>query len=184
MIEEQTPGWVESAYLNAEGSISHDMRASLFISSVHEFIECTRQNVSFLDFVLHGQTEVNEIVNFFSSCTSEFIIIPTVLKPMSRVSIGHMTLIIVDKINQRIVYYNSTGSSPLHESRPIKNIGTDIGVLTLLCRLQSLLSFEILYSPRQDQAFYSIFTCGRFSKQFIERYVLFPHLSLLVPIGM
>ena len=181
LVRKIDPTWVDAIYLTMEEYISPCMRASHFIAAVNSFISISNIDVYFMNSILNGKCSVAEICQQIYDSKNDYIILPSILNS----KICHMTLIIIDNIKKKIVYYNPTGESPLHEARNIFNIGTSTGILALLCCIKSKLDmYTILYSARKDQLFYEIFTCGFYAKQFIERYVLFPELVPLVPIGM
>lgn len=156
------------------------MRASWFLSAVNAFVESNCTNSLFVSECMHGALDISELRNILENSTSDFVILPVILSSY----LCHMTVVIIDKTRQRIVYFDPYGTSPLYEIRTVSNIQPSAtGILHLLCSIALWTGFQVLYSPTKEQSILHPFQCGAFSKAFIERAILFPNCISVLPLS-
>jgi hypothetical protein len=156
--------------------LSH-MRASWLYISIRQLIAELPQPQPLL--IEQGLTGLMDITDILCDIRShKLVILPVILQG----AIPHMTVVIVDTVQRRIVYYNPSGLTPLHETRPIYNASRHIGVLQLLFLIAKQTQCEILYSPLREQRWG--LSCGSYCLAFIERAVMFPELLTLLPLSI
>lgn len=158
-------------------------RSSAFKFAIMSFLQHSNVSADFLTEPLDGHLELPVLNQYLTKqMLPDYLIIPVIFEG----AILHACCIIVDYTNERIVFFNPKGISPLHEGRIVMNIGVFAqGILALLCFIRDSLSssFEIVYSKTCTQTFFS-FSCSDCVKSFIEKYLLFSHFVELTPLGM
>jgi hypothetical protein len=147
-------------------------RSSWLSLQLQSFCE-PHPNVAVCTDALLGEADIPRFCDEQPS-TVDTIVVPLVLSGL----IPHVVAVVVDRSLSRVVYYDSHGRSPIHETRTLPS-GT--GVLALLCQLSR--GFVLLYSPLVEQRWYNILSCGANTKCFIERYVLMRELVFLRSVG-
>ena len=152
------------------------MRASWFRASVHELLSRLPKVDAYLVESLSGRVSPEEILHAVRE--NDIAIVPLILSSF----IPHMVLIISDRVRNRLIFYNPTGSSPLSEHRTISNITSTIGILQLLNMMADVSSTSILYSPMREQGW--LLSCGAHCRAFIERALVFPGLLTLLPLSI
>ena len=152
------------------------MRASWLQDAIQQFIATAQDpKPALVPGSLTGHASMSDVKRLLRSHT--VVVFPVVLSGL----IPHMTVVIADKARKRILYYNPTGTTPLHEARPIKNVKSKMGILQLLHAMSLLSGCEVLYSPLREQKW--ALACGAYCMYFIERAVLYPDLLTLLPLS-